>query len=126
MGAIIQTSKPSRIFELKMKGQFRPFVIASKGEYEAERWMHDVIVSETAPEKKLHPWEQALDPVIEIIQMAASGPSIVCDPFLGSGTTGVAALSLGHSFLGCDIDPRTAREAQDRLAQFAAANELEG
>jgi ParB-like chromosome segregation protein Spo0J len=126
MGAIIQTSKPSRIYALKMEGQFRPFVITSKGQYEAERWMHDVIVSDTAPEKKLHPWEQALDPVIEIIQMAASGPSIVCDPFLGSGTTGVAALSLGHSFLGCDIDPRTAREAQDRLAQFSASTELEG
>jgi len=121
MGGIIQKSKPSRIETLKIESQFRPFVVMSNGPYKAERWLQDVIVSETAPEKKLHPWEQALGPVIEIIQMAANGPSVVCDPFVGLGTTGVAALSLGNSFLGCDIDPRTAREAQERLAEFSAA-----
>jgi ParB-like chromosome segregation protein Spo0J len=84
MGGIIQRSKPSRIDALKIESQFRPFVIMSNGPYKAQRWMHDVIISDTAPEKKLHPWEQTLDPVIEIIQMAANGPSVVCDPFLGS------------------------------------------
>lgn len=34
------------------------------------------------------------------------GPgSVVMDPFMGLGTTGLAALGLGCSFVGCEIDP---------------------
>lgn len=30
---------------------------------------------------------------------------LVVDPFMGSGTTGVACVRLGRSFVGCEIDP---------------------
>lgn len=29
----------------------------------------------------------------------------ILDPYMGSGSTGVAAISLGHAFVGCEIDP---------------------
>jgi site-specific DNA-methyltransferase (adenine-specific)/modification methylase len=29
----------------------------------------------------------------------------ILDPYMGSGTTAIAALSLGHTFIGCEIDP---------------------
>jgi len=31
---------------------------------------------------------------------------LVCDPFMGSGTTGVACARLGRSFIGVEIEPR--------------------
>lgn len=34
-------------------------------------------------------------------------PGVICDPFMGSGTTGRAALMLGHRFVGFEIDART-------------------
>lgn len=43
---------------------------------------------------------------------------VVLDPFAGSGTTGVAALRLGCSFLGFEIDPAQAAAANDRLARL--------
>ena len=42
---------------------------------------------------------------------------LVCDPFAGSGTTGVAAIQLGARFLGFEIDPQRARAANERITQ---------
>jgi DNA modification methylase len=41
---------------------------------------------------------------------------VVLDPFSGSGTTGLAALSLGCSYLGFEIDPEQATASNARLA----------
>jgi hypothetical protein len=32
-------------------------------------------------------------------------PAIVCDPFMGSGTTAVVAAKLGRNYFGCEINP---------------------
>ena len=42
---------------------------------------------------------------------------VVLDPFLGSGTTGVAALGLGCTFVGCDVDAACVAVAASRLAE---------
>lgn len=42
---------------------------------------------------------------------------VVLDPFAGSGTTGVAALTLGCAFVGFEIDPDLVAAANDRLAR---------
>lgn len=43
---------------------------------------------------------------------------IVFDPFSGSGTTGVAALQLGCSYIGFEIDPVQQEASNKRLAQI--------
>ena len=40
---------------------------------------------------------------------------VVLDPFCGSATTGVAALELGHRFIGVDLDSRAIQLAKSRL-----------
>jgi DNA modification methylase len=44
----------------------------------------------------------------------------VLDPFAGSGTTGVAAVSSGRSFVGIDADPAMLEVARDRLERLSS------
>jgi len=39
----------------------------------------------------------------------------VLDPFMGSGSTGMAATALGHHFTGCELDPKYVAIAQTRI-----------
>ena len=44
----------------------------------------------------------------------------ILDPYMGSGTTGVAALSLGFNFIGIESDPAHFATARRRLATAPA------
>lgn len=44
----------------------------------------------------------------------------IFDPFMGSGTTGVACMELGFNFIGCEIDPDYFSIAERRIKQAAA------
>ena len=44
-------------------------------------------------------------------------PGLVCDPYMGSGTTLVAAKLLGHDYLGIDLDDNYCQMANDRLSR---------
>jgi site-specific DNA-methyltransferase (adenine-specific) len=41
----------------------------------------------------------------------------ILDPFMGSGTTAVAAKALGRDFIGIEISPEYCKMADERLAQ---------
>ena len=45
------------------------------------------------------------------------GGSVILDPFMGSGSTGVAALDEGQSFIGIEQDADSFHTAEQRLAQ---------
>ncbi len=63
----------------------------------------------TAPGKaeKLHgkhPTQKPLELLERILLASCPEGSVVLDPFNGSGTTGVAAVRLGHRYVGIDLD----------------------
>lgn len=51
-----------------------------------------------------HPTIKPLNIVRTLIRNSSSAGDLVCDPFLGSGTTRVAAYFEGRSFVGCELD----------------------
>ena len=51
-----------------------------------------------------HPTEKPLAVVTPIVQNAEAG--LVLDPFMGSGTTGVACVNLGRKFIGIELEPK--------------------
>ena len=50
-----------------------------------------------------------------IIKASSNEGNLVCDFYLGSGTTCEVALELGRRFIGCDINPRAINIAKDRI-----------
>jgi site-specific DNA-methyltransferase (adenine-specific) len=52
--------------------------------------------------------------------LLTTGKETILDPFMGSGTTAVAAKKLGRHFLGFEISPEYCEIARDRLARIDA------
>ena len=48
----------------------------------------------------------------------------VFHPFMGSGTTGVAAVQLGINFIGCEVSPEYFAVAEKRIKQAALQQTL--
>lgn len=68
-------------------------------------------------EKRYHPTQKPLPLFRWILEKYAKEGQIVCDPFIGSGTTAVACKQLGIKYIGCDIDSEYVSIAEERLKQ---------
>lgn len=66
-------------------------------------------------EKSHHDWQQSQSEAEYWIEKLCPKDGIVCDPFLGSGTTAVAAQKLKRKWIGFEIDQATAAIASRRL-----------
>jgi site-specific DNA-methyltransferase (adenine-specific) len=66
-----------------------------------------------------HPTEKPWRLVAELIQDFTQPNDLICDPFMGSGTTGVACVKLGRRFIGIEMDPKyfdlACRRIEDQL-----------
>lgn len=67
---------------------------------------------------RLHPYLGKFIPQLVEIFLRKYGPSAVCDPFCGSGTTLVEANALGINSVGCDISPFNCLLTKTKLAQY--------
>jgi site-specific DNA-methyltransferase (adenine-specific) len=102
-------------------GQHRSVLLYSAGPYRPRAWLNDVVFAEGrgGPEERpLHPWQQALEPVRHWIRQVSEPGELIVDPFLGSGTTAVAAVMEGRRFLGCDIDAGCVETTRRRLVEL--------
>lgn len=62
-----------------------------------------------------HPTVKPVKLMEYLIRLIAPPASTVLDPFCGSGTTGVAARSLGYSFIGIEMNPEYCEIARKRI-----------
>jgi site-specific DNA-methyltransferase (adenine-specific)/modification methylase len=64
-----------------------------------------------------HPTQKPEGVMKWCIEQLPSGAKTICDPFMGSGTTGVAAVKLGKSFIGIEREPKYFDIACRRIEQ---------
>lgn len=82
--------------------------------------MHNFIQSPIcmAPERLQNPKHPAQKPITilkKIIEIASNSKDIIFDPFMGVGSTGVAALDLGRRFIGIELDADYFQAARKRI-----------
>jgi adenine-specific DNA-methyltransferase len=65
-----------------------------------------------------HPTEKPVSVFSPVIRAFSAAGEIVLDPFIGSGTTAIAARTLGRRYIGIEIDPTYARLADERVRQM--------
>lgn len=76
--------------------------------------------SESDPHKKIlnqnfHPTVKPTKLMQYLIKLVTPPNGTVLDPFMGSGSTGVAAKELGFNFVGCELSPEYFEIAQKRI-----------
>jgi site-specific DNA-methyltransferase (adenine-specific) len=67
--------------------------------------------------RDLHPCQLPVPLLERVVLMSTDPGDIVLDPFLGTGTTAIAAKALGRHFIGIDIDHEYVKLARDKLTK---------
>ena len=83
-----------------------------------KRWkwqgmLHEVMGAKK--EKRQHPTQKPLAVIEWALSLAPADAVTVCDPFMGSGTTGVACVRLGKSFVGIERERKYFDIACERI-----------
>ena len=63
-----------------------------------------------------HPTVKPVALMKYLIELVTPDNATVLDPFTGSGSTGMAAVELGHKFIGCELDANYVDIARKRIA----------
>lgn len=106
-----------------LKSSFGPrhdlAVFATKGKFEfpGKRPKSVLAHQRVSPSKMTHPTEKPVCLLEDLINHLTREGDIVLDPFMGSGSTGVAACNLRRGFIGIELDEGHYREASRRICE---------
>ena len=67
------------------------------------------------PEERFHPTQKPLSLMTWVLLNYTNPGDTILDPFMGSGTTGVACVQTGRNFIGIEIDPTYYAIAERRI-----------
>lgn len=105
-----------QLFDRKVNTFWKPVLWYTFGAY-AGRWVGDVARSDVnANDKRFHGWGQSESGTYDLLSRIAEPGMVVCDPFLGGGTTAVVAAAYGCLVIGAESDLSVYRRAVARLA----------
>jgi site-specific DNA-methyltransferase (adenine-specific) len=80
--------------------------------------------STESAEKNGHPCPKPIGQMNWLVNRASLPSELVLDPFMGSGTTGVACMNLGRKFIGIELEPKYFEIACERIRQAQSQGRL--
>jgi adenine-specific DNA-methyltransferase len=94
----------------------RPFFVSADAVY-TDVWTFPTVPA-AKPGQLRHPCEKPLDLMRHIVEASSRPGDLVVDCFAGSGSTAVAAYSLGRAFAGCDASAEWVDYARRRVKSW--------
>lgn len=76
-------------------------------------------VRQSKEEFNTHPTIKPVHLMQQLVKLVTAEGQVVLDPFMGSGSTGVACRQLGRGFIGYELDPSYFAIAGKRLSAAA-------
>jgi site-specific DNA-methyltransferase (adenine-specific) len=67
------------------------------------------------PERQEHPTQKPLEVIERIVKASCPKGGIVLDPFMGSGTTAIAAINTERKYVGFEINPDYCKVIENRI-----------
>lgn len=88
--------------------------------FSTQKEMHNFIQSPICMGKErlknpMHPTQKPVKVLEHIIRIATNQGDLVFDPFMGVGSTGVAALGLGRNYIGFELESEYYAAAEQRI-----------
>jgi len=122
IGAYVKTNPPPQVFKVKWRTATELFVVATRNKGRGHHFAHDepqtpdyYMRSNCYPRQ--HPTQKPQDLMEWIVRYWSWDNDVIFDPFMGSGTTGVACVETGRNFIGCEINPEYFAIAERRIAE---------
>ena len=88
------------------------------------RWMGAMKGSENS-NRRVHPTQKPIALMKMIVSNWTESGNVILDPFMGSGTTGVACVQTGRDFIGIEIEPKYFEIAEKRIKEAQMQLRLE-
>ncbi len=110
-----------QIWPRKVNTFWKPVLWFVKGEYAGE-WVGDVAKSNVNDnDKRFHDWGQSESGMADLVERFTKPGDLILDPFVGGGTTAIAALSRNRRFIGIDRDEEQVKITLGRITNFVVA-----
>lgn len=87
----------------------------TKWTFNREQPLEKCVLNTTVQNSKFHPTMKDIEIIKKLIRLLSNKNDTVLDPFMGSGTSGVACKKLNRNFIGIEIDPEYFKIAQERI-----------
>lgn len=103
------------------RGSHELIIFATKGKSvrqfgggERDLWE---IASDVATFRRFHPAQKPVALMEQMIKNSSSEGQTVLDPFMGSGSTGIACVNLNRKFIGFELEEQFFRVAEKRIGE---------
>jgi len=96
-----------------------------RGRRDGDVWHEAVGPSGCFRKGREHPTQKPIELCCWLTEKSTSMGQVILDPFMGSGTTGVACVQAGRDFIGIEIDPGYFAIAERRIKEAQAQGKLQ-